>query len=60
MFNDIDELKDFLIDQAEYEEDELEQMRAKDLLDAWLCFHRVEDMTENIINVVEIVYGIEL
>lgn len=55
-----EDLKDYLIVEAEYTQDCVDAMDAYDLLSAWLEWQGIIGWTNDIINVVEAAFGIEL
>lgn len=57
---DKDELKQYLIDEAEYTESEVNEMDSTELLDSWLQYNGICGFTDNIKDVVEAAFGISL
>lgn len=54
------ELKNYLIDECEYTQSRVESMSAMDMVDRYLRYNGIIGFTEDIVNVVETAYGIEL
>lgn len=57
---DKDELKQYLIDEAEYTESEVNEMSAIELVDAWLRYYGIIDYTDDIVEVVSAAFGVNL
>lgn len=53
-------VKQYLIDEAEYCIDEVDAMSDFDLLDNYLAWNGIVGYTEDILNVVGAIYGVEL
>ena len=52
-----DELKDYLVEEAEHSQEEVDNMSNFELVDAYLTWNGVIGFTEDIIDVVRHVYG---
>lgn len=52
-----DELKDYLVDEAEYDFDEVQQMDEYELIDKYLTWEGIVGFTDDIIDTVRRVYG---
>lgn len=57
---DKDELKQYLVDEAEYTESQVEEMDNTELLDAWLRYNGIVGYTDDIIDVVGAAFEIDL
>lgn len=56
----LEELKTYLIEEAEYNEEEVENMTAYELVDAYFTYEGVIGFTYDLLSVVEAAYGVEL
>lgn len=54
-----EELKNYLVDEAEYSIDEVNEMTDFDLVDNWLAWQGIVDWTEDIIEVIKAAYDVE-
>lgn len=54
-----EELKNYLVDEAEYSIDEVNEMTDFDLVDNWLAWQGIVDWTEDIIDVIKAAYDVE-
>lgn len=52
-----DELKDYLVDQAMYDFDKVEQMDEYELIDKYLIYEGIIGSTDDVIDTVRRVYG---
>lgn len=57
---DKDELKQYLIDEAEHTESEVNEMDSTDLLDSWLQYNSIIGYTDDIKDVIEAAFGVSL
>ncbi len=57
---DKDELKQYLIDEAEYTESEVNEMDSTELLDSWLQHNGIIGYTDDIKDVIEAAFGVSL
>lgn len=57
---DKDELKQYLIDEAEYTESEVNEMDSTELLDSWLQYNDIIGYTDDIKDVIEAAFGVSL
>ncbi len=57
---DKDELKQYLIDEAEYTESEVNEMDSTELLDSWLQYNGIIGYTDDIKDVIEAAFGVSL
>lgn len=57
---DKDELKPYLIDEAEYTESEVNEMDSTELLDSWLQYNGIIGYTDGIKDVIEAAFGVSL
>lgn len=55
-----EELKQYLIDDCEYKESQVEEMTPSEMVDAWLRYEGIINYTNDILDVVSAAYGIEL
>ena len=55
-----EELKEYLIEEADYTEVTVNHMDAYDMLDAWLQYNGIIGYTNDIMDVVEAALGVEL
>lgn len=55
-----DELQDYLIEEAEYDEEYVLQMTDYDLVDCYLKYNGLIGWTDDILRVIEAAYGIEI
>lgn len=55
---EIEELKDILINDAEYDEYDVEQMTRTELLDAWLKWEGIFGRTEEILNTIANIWNV--
>lgn len=55
-----DELKSYLIDEAEYEAESVESMTKSELLDAYLQYEGIIGYTYDILDIVENLYNVTL
>jgi len=56
---DKQELKNYLVDEAEYSIDEVNEMTDFELVDNWLAWQGIVDWTEDIIEVIKAAYDVE-
>ena len=54
------ELQDYLIEEAEYNEERVKRMSKYQLVDAYLKYNGIIGYTRDILEVVECAYGVEL
>lgn len=54
------QLKEYLIDEAEYSPEEVEEMTNSELIDKWLEYEGVIGYTEEILDTIEEVYNVKL
>lgn len=57
-FDDQMELKEYLIDEAEYDADYIENLSPLDLVDTYLQYNGVCNFTEDILNLVKVAYNL--
>lgn len=57
-FDDQMELKEYLIDEAEYDADYVESLSPLELVDTYLQYNRVCNFTEDILNLVKVAYNL--
>ena len=57
-FDDQMELKEYLIDEAEYDADYVESLSPLELVDTYLQYNGVCNFTEDIINLVKVAYNL--
>ncbi len=57
---DKNELMEYLVYEAEYSESEVAEMTNTELLDRWLEYNGICGYTENIMDVIEAVFGVDL
>ena len=57
-FDDQMELKEYLIDEAEYDADYVESLSPLELVDTYLQYNGVCNFTEDILNLVKIAYNL--
>ena len=57
---DKEDLKLYLIEEAEYTEDEVNCMTAAELVDAYLAWNGIRHFTDDVFKVVKAAYGITL
>lgn len=57
-FDDQIELKEYLIDEAEYDADYVEILSPLELVDTYLQYNRVCNFTEDILNLVKVAYNL--
>lgn len=57
---DKDELKQYLIDEAEYTESEVNEMDSTELLDSWLQYNGIIGYTDDIKDVIEAAFDVDL
>lgn len=57
---DKDELKQYLIDEAEHTESEVNEMDSTELLDSWLQYNDIIGYTDDIKDVIEAAFGVSL
>lgn len=57
-FDDQMELKEYLIDEAEYDADYVESLSPLELVDTYLQYNGVCNFTENILNLVKVAYNL--
>ena len=57
MINDKNDIKDFLVSEAEYDRIEVEEMNDFELFDAYLSWFGIIGWTGEIIDVINAVYG---
>lgn len=55
-----DELKSYLVDEAEYEAESVESMTKSELLDAYLRYEGIMGITYDILDIVENLYNVTL
>lgn len=58
-FDDQMELKEYLIDEAEYDADYVESLSPLELVDTYLQYNGVCNFTEDILNLVKVAYNLE-
>ena len=56
----IEYLKNYLVDEAEYTIEEVEDMDSYDLVNAYLCWNGIINYTDDIINVVFAAYKVDV
>lgn len=56
----IEQLKDYLVTEAEYEEQDVEDMTPFELVDAYMSWQGVIGYTQDFIEAVEAAYGVEI
>lgn len=47
------ELRDYLVDEAEYSEEDVARMTDREMLDAWLIYNGICGFTDDILDVLE-------
>lgn len=57
-FDDQMELKEYLIDEAEYDADYVESLSPLELVDTYLQYNGVCNFTEDILNIVKVAYNL--
>lgn len=57
-FDDQMELKEYLIDEAEYDADYIESLSPLELVDIYLQYNGVCNFTEDILNLVKVAYNL--
>ena len=57
-FDDQMELKEYLIDEAEYDADYVESLSPLELVDTYLHYNGVCNFTEDILNLVKVAYNL--
>ena len=57
-FDDQIELKEYLIDEAEYDADYVESLSPLELVDTYLQYNGVCNFTEDILNLVKVAYNL--
>lgn len=57
-FDDQMELKEYLIDEAEYDADYVESLSQLELVDTYLQYNGVCNFTEDILNLVKVAYNL--
>lgn len=57
---DKDELKQYLIDEAEHTESEVNEMDSTELLDSWLQYNGIIGYTDDIKDVIEAAFDVDL
>lgn len=57
---DKDELKQYLIDEAEYTESEVNEMDSTELLDSWLQYNGIIGYTDDIKDFIEAAFDVDL
>lgn len=57
-FDDQMELKEYLIDEAEYDADYVESLSPLELVDTYLQYNEVCNFTEDILNLVKVAYNL--
>ena len=57
-FDDEMELKEYLIDEAEYDADYVESLSPLELVDTYLQYNGVCNFTEDILNLVKVAYNL--
>ena len=57
-FDDQMELKEYLIDEAEYDTDYVESLSPLELVDTYLQYNGVCNFTEDILNLVKVAYNL--
>ena len=57
-FDDQMELKEYLIDEAEYDADYVESLSPLELVDTYLQYNGVCNFTEDILNLVKVAYDL--
>lgn len=57
-FDDQMELKEYLIDEAEYDADYIESLSPLELVDTYLQYNGVCKFTEDILNLVKVAYNL--
>lgn len=55
-----DELKSYLVDEAEYEAESVESMTKSELIDAYLQYEGIIGYTSDILDIVENLYNVTL
>lgn len=55
-----EKLKEYLVNEAEYSEETVNNMDGWDLLDAWLSYNGIIGYTSDVISVVEAAFGADL
>lgn len=59
-FNDVTEIKDFLVEEAEYDREDVENMSAQTLVDSVLQWEGICGYTNRIINLIEKAFEVEI
>ena len=54
------QLKEYLIDEAEYSSEEVEEMTNSELIDKWLTYEGLIGYTSEILDTIEGVYNVKL
>lgn len=57
-FDDQMELKEYLIDEAEYDADYVESLSPLELVDTYLQYNGICNFTEDILNLVKVAYNL--
>nr|DAL70955.1 MAG TPA: hypothetical protein [Caudoviricetes sp.] len=57
-FDDQMELKEYLIDEAEYDADYVESLSPLELVDTYLQYNGVCNFTEDILNLIKVAYNL--
>lgn len=57
-FDDQMELKEYLIDEAEYDADYVESLSPLELVDTYLQYNGICNFTEDILNIVKVAYNL--
>lgn len=57
---DIEDVKSYLVECAEYDESEVKRMSRKEVFEAWLTAHDIYNLTDDIIEVVNAIYEVGL
>lgn len=57
-FDDQMELKEYLIDEAEYDADYIESLSSLELVDTYLQYNGVCNFTDDILNLVKVAYNL--
>ena len=57
-FDDQMELKEYLIDEAEYDADYVESLSPLELVDTYLQYNGIYGFTEDILNLVKVAYNL--
>lgn len=55
-----EELKSYLVDEAEYQADQVEAMTKSELLDAYLIYEGIIGYTSDILDIIENLYNVTL